>query len=161
MADGKPLTFGALLGLAVNTGVHTDKHGRPHVRRTVNGHMTAIYEPVETDPDHPWLLIHCNCPHDCDGVSGLETHPVGAPVGSRLAHRIVGPWPFLNQWGYHEDWVLEQIDGLKKQIKARQRDNGVTAAKLGIARAELARAHEAIRELRAQLKVELQGRVDG
>lgn len=152
MTEPKPLTFGALLGPAGNMGVHVDKHDRPHVRRTVNGHMIAIYDPIDEDPDHPWLLIHSACPVGCDGVSGLETHPAGAPVGSRFTHALVGPWPFLNQWSYHEDWVLEQIDGLKRLVKAKQRENGMIAGKLGIARAELARAHETIRELRAKAR---------
>ncbi len=152
MSETLPLTFGALLGPAASTGIHTDKHGRPHVRRTVNGHMIAIYAPLGADPEHPWQVIYSNCPPDCDGVSGLETHPVAAPAGSRLTHALVGPWPFLNQWSYHEDWVPEQIDGLKKHIKWQRRDNGMIAAKLGAARAELARAHETIRGLRAEVR---------
>lgn len=137
MAD-KPLTFESLLGPAPARSKATDAKGRRLVRRRSEGQVIAVLDPRPYALELPWLVVYC-----------APDHPDASryPTGRRLSEQEVGPWPFLNQWGYHEDWVLEQIAGLKKYIKALQRTNGQTSAKLGATRAELARAHAKIREL--------------
>ena len=142
-----PLTFEGLLGPAPLHPSNLDKHGRPIVRRSNGGHIIAVADPLKPFPPLSWIVVYAGCPPDCADTS----HSPDLKQGDRLTDRDVGAWPWLNQWGYHEDWVLEQIDSLQRRIKGHQRTYGEMAAKIGTARAELARARERNRELQAEI----------
>lgn len=142
-----PLTFEGLLGPAPLHPSNLDKHGRPIVRRATDGHVIAVADPLTPFPPLSWIVVYAGCPSDCAGAS----HRADLKQGDRLADHDVSAWPWLNQWGYHEDWVLERIDGLQKQVKSHQRTYGEMATKIGAARAELARARERNRELQAEI----------
>jgi hypothetical protein len=145
----QPLTFEGLLGALPADLSNHDAQGRPHVRRTNDGHAIVIYELRDYAPDAPWKVIYSACPDDCAGGIGLVKHRPQAEIGARLTQYMVGAWPYLNQWAYPEPWVLEQINELKGGIKTHQRTYGEQSAKIGALRAELARARERIRELEA------------
>jgi hypothetical protein len=144
-----PLTFEGLLGPLPPDVPNHDGQGRPHIRRTNDGHVVVVYEPRDYAPDAPWKVIYSACPDDCTGVRGLEKHHPQVEVGARLTRHMVGPWPYLNQWGYGETWVLQQIDELQRTVRTHRRTYGEQSAKIGALRAELARARECIRELEA------------
>lgn len=129
----------------------TDRRGLPLLRRTNDGHVIALNVPEPQHPEHPWLVIYASCTPECPGVyvRGIEPHPTHLKPGYRLNEHAVGPWPFLNQWGYHEDQVLEHLDGQKQENRALRKENGRLSAALGAARAELARAREQLREERS------------
>lgn len=142
-----PLTFERLRGPAPLHPSNLDKHGRPIVRRATDGHVIAVADPLKPFPPLSWIVVYAACPPNCAGAS----HRTDLKQGDRLADCDVGAWPWLNQWGYHEDWVLERIDGLQKQVKSHQRTYGEMAKKIGAVRAELARARERNRELQAEI----------
>lgn len=142
-----PLTFEGLLGTAPLHPSNLDKHGRPIVRRSNGGHVIAVADPLKPFPPLSWIVVYAGCPSDCADAS----HGPDLKQGDRLADHDVSTWPWLNQWAYHEDWVLERIDGLQKQVKSHQRTYGEMATKIGAVRAELARARERNRELQAEI----------
>jgi hypothetical protein len=145
----RALTFEGLLGPAPSVPSNLDRDGRPYVRRTTDGHVIVVTDPLRPLPSLSWVVVYARCPAGCDGGRGVGAHRTDLKPGDRLGDEHVGAWPFLNQWGYHQDWVLEQIDGLQKAVKAHRRTYGVQSAKIGALRADLARARERIRELEA------------
>lgn len=73
--------------------------------------------------------------------------------GARRTDDQVATWPTLNQGFYSPEWAEEQRRGRR----ALQRENGRLSAKIGQARAELARARERRRAAERDPEVEAPG----